>query len=936
MKFRLVQQISYSVTCLLLLAGIGIASQIVADGTTSVTPSWAAPNTMALKLVRPAPTVPNQPIAQSNLDCTTISYRDIGSSSMQTGCFTDTAFGFMKDDDDRVIFNGTDEAIRLQMWLPHQTLVPWPNAAAVLTLNAVDPSGSRLGLYRNLTASLGDQRNALGTLTGKQLTSTADLWLQDPSGQPLDVNPQTIAFSANGTWLVAENMEGSFVRINLSDLTMLPFAKSFTAAGSPAMIQSRVAVSPSGQFVAIQNDSSPSLTVYDLSTCSDPSAGLKPLSCQSHNYQPFVAGQVTGFKSINHLRFINDELLSFDALTTSQTTTYELAPTASINSLIDYLGMGDSYTSGEGAFDYLTGTDTTNNLCHLSVKSYPLLLSRDLFGNAGGHSVACSGAVINDVGSTKDSYSGQARGLSYDSLTHDPTQLNEIISNFLPGYLSQRRFVDHYQPAIATVSVGGDDIGFGDILQNCVELHVSLHPSTQTCYNTYEDRVELTNLIDRTIPRLSALYQQLQAAAPSMQLYVVGYPQIADDTGNCGANVHLNQSELEFAAELINYLNGAIAQATQKAGATYVDISQALVGHRLCEARGYDVAVNGLTAGSDGGIGPFKVLGRESYHPNALGQSLIEQEILQQTHNLQARAPTGVPESDGNLLNAPKIGRQINTLVPDDDLAPSSTTAGSSLPITLNGSADGVAGHTTFTVHLDGPTGQSIGTLTSDMTGNITSSVTMPDSTSVGGHRLDVIGQNQAGEPIDITQPIYVIANTTDNDGDGQSNITDSCYNAMNSDQDIDQDGIDDSCDPIIGSAPIIPPPDKNQAESTAPPSNTTNAGQPTITNPQPAGDSLLTSEHKGTQSLIVSTTLATPQRITRVLGATTPSHAVKMTSKSFGTPNSLSPSRLRSSWWQWVVIPLLLLICWGLWRCWQIIHHRRRTTYQNARFPLQ
>src|SRR6185437_3010028 len=108
-----------------------------------------------------------------------------------------------------------------------------------------------------------------------------------------------------------------------------------------------------------------------------------------------------GLQSVRHVRFLNDGLLSFEAVTSGGGSgSYVLAPTDGITSLTDYIGLGDSYTSGEGAFDYLEGTDTADDMCHLSARSYPLLLTHDLFSAAGGHSVACSGAVISDVGNT--------------------------------------------------------------------------------------------------------------------------------------------------------------------------------------------------------------------------------------------------------------------------------------------------------------------------------------------------------------------------------------------------------------------------------------------------------------------------------------------------------------------------------------------------------
>lgn len=804
--WQLLRYLAYLIGATLLCAGLlsAVLAHAIEDPSTQV--AWAAPSAMAVRRVSDIPDGQHELNFLGNLDCSTLTYRLSAGSSLQNGCFTETAFGWLDSDNDTVIFNGTDEGLPFLPYSAHDVLVPWPQSGALLALDAASTGGSYISLYKNPLASLQNQRNTLLQLTGKQVTKPADLSLTDGSGKQLVVNAQTLAFSDNGSWLVVETLSGSFVRINLATLDVTAFAPAFGSQGSPALLKSQVAVSSDGRYVAIANTDAGSLKVYDLAACGSVTAGSQPQNCPAYDYQPFVARQVAGFQAIRHLRFINDGLLSFEAQASDPASSgvYELAPSDKIQSLIDYLGLGDSYSSGEGAFDYLAGTDTADDMCHLSVHSYPLLLTHDLFGTAGGHSVACSGAEINDVGSASPGYRGQVRGVvDLEQLqTTQSALLNSIMTDYSPGYVAQQRFVQQYQPAVTTVSVGGNDIGFGDILQKCVAPHIGLHPSNNTCYNSYEDRLEVTNLIDRTVPRWTALYEKIVSEAPGTQLYVIGYPQIADDKGNCALNVHLNASELAFSEELIDYLNTTIKQAAVAAGARYVDISQALAGHRLCEAASYDVAVNGLTAGSDAGPFGLKIFGRESYHPNALGQALMEQAILHQTNNLTALTPSVAGSGAQNILDAPKTGRPINTLVPDDSLTSGVAQAGHSLSLQANGVRDGLTPNTAYTIRLDGAGGLAVGSATSDENGDISTSLPLPDNTAPGGHTIDVTGNNQAGEPVDITQPIYIPASDNDADGDGIPDNLDTCPGAVNSGQDSDGDGIDDVCDASIGLPP--------------------------------------------------------------------------------------------------------------------------------------
>lgn len=815
MKTRRLWQLSTKLTAsalVILAMTITIASVLTHAATNSgQPPAWAVPSAMAVHRISPVASAQNEPNLLDNLDCSLVTYRQAATSTMQTGCFTDTAFGLLDSDSDTVIFNGTDEGLPLLSYSPHQVLAPWPRAVDLVALDAVNTGGSYISLYKNPLAVIQDQRNFLLQLTAKQLTAPPELALKDASGQRLIINAQTLTFSDGGSWLAAETLGGSFVRINLASLDITAFAPSFGAQGSPALLKSRVAVSDDGHYVAIYNDAASSFKVYDLATCNGTTSSLQPQNCKSYNYRPFIQSQISGFQSIRHLRFVNNGLLSFEATSSNPNNggVYELAPTESITSLIDYLGLGDSYTSGEGAFDYLADTDSINNMCHLSARSYPLLLTHDLFSAIGGHSVACSGAEINDVGSTNDNYRGQVKGVpSFQEMQQvSPALLTSVMTNFAPGYVAQHRFVRQYQPGITTVSVGGNDIGFGDIIQNCVEPHISLHLSDGTCFNTYEDRLELTKLIDRTKPRWTALYKQLLAAAPGTRLYAIGYPKVVADTGSCALNAHLGRSELEFAQELIDYLNEGIKQAAGKAEVVYVDISEALAGHRLCETASYNVAVNGLTAGKDGGVLGIPMFGKESYHPNALGQALIEQAILKQTHNLTEVTPTTTATTNNEsvsqaLLKAPKTGRAIHTRVPDSSLTARRVKAGKSTVVKVKGSRDGLKAKAVYTLRLDGTAGVSIGSATSDEEGNIDTSVTIPSGTVPGGHTIDVTGENQAGEPVDVTQPVYVPVSDSDSDGDGTDDPVDSCPLAVNSGEDSDHDGIDDSCDPLIGSPP--------------------------------------------------------------------------------------------------------------------------------------
>lgn len=784
------------------------------------TSSWASPTAKAIKKVSALPAAQHESTFLDNVDCELLTYRLVDSSQMRSGCFTPTAYGMMDIDTGVVIFNGTDEGLPLLPYNSRHALVPWPKASSLIVLDAVSTGGSYLNLYTSPLAALQDQRNAFGQLTAKKLTTPPDMQVKDASGQRLIINPQTISISDGGSWLIAEALNGSFVRINLATLDFKVLAQAYPQ-NNPGLLNSRVTVSDDGRYVAIHNQNFNELKVYDLSNC------LGNV-CSSHNYQSFINANIQNVSLIRHLRFVNKDLLSFEATSSvsGQSGVYQLAPRSAITSMTDYIGLGDSYTSGEGAFDYLDGTDTGDNVCHISTHSYPLLLKRDLFSEIGGHSVACSGAKIHDVGSVSDTYRGQMRGVpNMTQLRKEqPTLLESIETNFLPGYVAQHRFVQRWQPQVISVSIGGNDVGFGDILQECVMPRVSKHHSDNTCFNTYEDRLELKNLIKRTIPRWTTLFKQLRAESQVSQIYVIGYPDVIDDTGACALNVNLGKTELVFAKELLAQLNESIEEAATNASVSYVDISDALVGHRLCETKSHNVAVNGLTSGRD-----LFVFGRESYHPNALGHQLIKQAILRKTDNLRLRPTTTSDKPPSKLLDAPSSGRSILSRQPTT-FTNNVQRPGSTMAMQLTGGLLKPA--VSYSVRLDGANGRIIGTLIGDSDGNGASGIILPPDIPPGPHTVDVVGQGPTDEIIDITQPIYIPESDDDTDGDGISNPVDSCPAIVNSGQDVDQDGTDDVCDPLISTAPS-PPVDTSPSSSNDDPAGESGSGTELISSPE-------------------------------------------------------------------------------------------------------
>jgi hypothetical protein len=273
----------------------------------------------------------------------------------------------------------------------------------------------------------------------------------------------------------------------------------------------------------------------------------------------------------------------------------------------------------------------------------------------------------------------------------------------------------------------------------------------------------------------------------------------------------MNNDELIFAQQAINYLDTVIQIAAAKAGVVYVDTQNALDGHRLCEASPGSVAMNGITAGKDApnsSAGPF---GNESYHPNALGHELLENAILAATHNLTDPMPIAVlsamppPEAGLDILNVPPSGRAVNITEYDSNLSGDVLFKQALNAVTILGPDHALAPATSLQAVLHSDV-VPLGSFTADADGDILVQIIIPDSVAPGYHTLHLYGTDINDQPIDIYKVVYIADSPDDMDGDNISDNVEPCVGVPPSGHDYDLDGIDDSCDGTIDATQVEPP----------------------------------------------------------------------------------------------------------------------------------
>ncbi len=743
------------------------------------------------------------------------------------GCWYVTDIGLLEKDGKYLLQPGTEIAGRIKgNSRDTSSLHPSPNPKVFLEL--IDDEATGYGFFvtlRNYDTTIFDQQTSA-------ITGSVTLTYQKPgtrlqrSNSSIHIDEADVWYSGNAQWMVVWNDKGTVTRISLSTFKAL----QVTVREKPkyGRLTGAADITNDGRYIAIAvtNPSYDELYLEDLATCEEAEEFVikNPINCSERTLKPYLESKINPYELVSLPRFYGNDAISVYHTNTDATyTQYTLQAPNTTAQLSDYIALGDSFASGEGAFDYEDGTDVDSddgNKCHLSKLSYPYLINQQL-ALSSFRSVACSGAKIENV------VGGENRNNQFERPEFMAGELH-------PGDHRQIWHVDNFSPNIITISMSGNDIGFGDKVRYCV-----MEPDS--CFNTYEDRLEIMQEINGKFDKLTDMYRQLkEASTPNAKIYIIGYPQIInpDLFAKCGVNVHLSMEEREFAFDLTAYFNKVIKSAADNVGVSYIGIEGSLTGSRLCETSSAAVAVNGVTVGNDSGFIGIRFLGQESFHPNASGHVLIKNAILEHTDSFTkvtpTPTPTAVPPSEENqmLLKLVKhSGRPINKLNYDNDPKNNVLYRGKVWQATIDAVKYQLSPFSSYKVILNSaPT--DLGSYATDLNGNLKLNIPIPADTVTGMHTLHIYGQNEQGEHIDIYRYVYVAASKEDADGNGVLDDTEPCAGVQALGVDSDADGIDDACDGVIGETQTNQPKEdiQNPETSTSYPPSEEAPHQPQVT----------------------------------------------------------------------------------------------------------
>jgi lysophospholipase L1-like esterase len=245
----------------------------------------------------------------------------------------------------------------------------------------------------------------------------------------------------------------------------------------------------------------------------------------------------------------------------------------------NYVALGDSFASGPGIPTQIDSTclRSDHNYAHLLAAALKPTTFTD---------VTCGGATIPDLTGS------QATGVA--------PQLNAVTSN----------------TTLVTLTIGGNDIGFGSIVLQCSLLSGSNflgNPCQQHYTSGGTDQIDTA--INALAPKLDTAIQQIKAKAPHARIIVVSYLRLLPDLLGCWPAMPIAVGDVPWATAKEKNLDAMLATRASADGAISVNPYAMSTGHDACQAtstRWTEPLLGAITAPA---------------HPNAAGMAAVAGQI---------------------------------------------------------------------------------------------------------------------------------------------------------------------------------------------------------------------------------------------------------------------------------------------------------------------
>ncbi|MFW5420561.1 SGNH/GDSL hydrolase family protein [Nocardiopsis sp. CNT-189] len=252
-----------------------------------------------------------------------------------------------------------------------------------------------------------------------------------------------------------------------------------------------------------------------------------------------------------------------------------------------YVALGDSFTAGP----FIPVTSGDPLLCLRSTNNYPQRVAEAL-GAADFTDASCSGAVTEHMTERQDLSLGQSNAPQFDALTPDTT--------------------------LVTVGIGGNDLGFGEVVLRCAEESVT-DPGGDPCRRHYEQddgSDELAGRIPETGEKVAAVLEGIRERSPRATVVVVGYLQLLPEKKGCWPVVPVAEGDVGYLDSVQSALNAELEARAAEAGAVFADVFER--GRDMC-APASEKWVEGI----------FPTRPAAPVHPNRSGMDEVGDRVLE-------------------------------------------------------------------------------------------------------------------------------------------------------------------------------------------------------------------------------------------------------------------------------------------------------------------
>ncbi len=258
-----------------------------------------------------------------------------------------------------------------------------------------------------------------------------------------------------------------------------------------------------------------------------------------------------------------------------------LAAPAAASAAPQYVALGDSYTA-VGSF--LSPASGAPFECGQSAVNYPHLVAEALGLSL--TDMSCGGATTANM--TTAQYPNQ------------PAQFSALSAS----------------TKIVTISISGNDNEvFAQAIGECGALDIADALNIGSpCESTFGDYY--SNLITSDAPTVGGAIAEIHTLAPNAKVFVVGYPDILPQSGNCYPQVPLTTGDTAYMNATEEDVNRVLANEAAANDATFINTYGPSIGHDACQPEN----VRWIE-------GPIPATDTAPMHPNAAGEAADAKDV---------------------------------------------------------------------------------------------------------------------------------------------------------------------------------------------------------------------------------------------------------------------------------------------------------------------